>query len=160
MRDRIERLMKELELGTSGLAEQTNIKPSSISHVLSGRNKPGFEFIQKLLQAFPDLNARWFLTGVGEMYSASKNLKLPNKEVKSNEKDLFTNVKNEATPPSSSRDSNISSTPMQGDEKKQPEKENINDKITNSTHQTGNSEIERIVLFYRDGRFKEYHPRD
>lgn len=49
------------------LAAQLEVQRSNISHVLNGRNMPGAAFIEKLLLSFPDLNARWLLTGNGEM---------------------------------------------------------------------------------------------
>ena len=49
------------------LATQLEVQRSNISHVLNGRNMPGAAFIEKLLLSFPDLNARWLLTGNGEM---------------------------------------------------------------------------------------------
>lgn len=49
------------------LANLLEVQRSNISHVLNGRNKPGASFIEKLLISFPDLNARWLLTGEGEM---------------------------------------------------------------------------------------------
>lgn len=49
------------------LATLLEVQRSNISHILNGRNKPGASFIEKLLISFPDLNARWLLTGQGEM---------------------------------------------------------------------------------------------
>lgn len=40
---------------------------SLISHVLSGRNRPGLELLQKVLRAFPDVQAQWLLMGTGPM---------------------------------------------------------------------------------------------
>lgn len=49
------------------LATLLDVQRSNISHILNGRNKPSATFIEKLLLSFPDLNARWLLTGEGEM---------------------------------------------------------------------------------------------
>jgi transcriptional regulator with XRE-family HTH domain len=49
------------------LANLLEVQRSNISHILNGRNMPGAAFIEKLLICFPDLNARWLLTGKGEM---------------------------------------------------------------------------------------------
>lgn len=43
------------------LAERLDVNPASISHILKGRNKPGIEFLQKILRAFPKLNPDWLL---------------------------------------------------------------------------------------------------
>ena len=39
----------------------------TISHILSGRNKPSIDFLQKLLRVYSNLNANWLITGIGYM---------------------------------------------------------------------------------------------
>ena len=56
------------------LATLLEVQRSNISHILNGRNMPGASFIEKFLISFPDLNARWLLTGVGEMTSDIENV--------------------------------------------------------------------------------------
>jgi transcriptional regulator with XRE-family HTH domain len=69
MKDRIKKYMDYKEISAGELANLLEVQRSNISHVLNGRNMPGAAFIEKLLINFPDLNARWLLTGVGEMTS-------------------------------------------------------------------------------------------
>ena len=45
-------------------AEEIGVQPSSISHILTGRNKPSVELIQKLLERYPEVNLRYLITGV------------------------------------------------------------------------------------------------
>ena len=54
-------------LSASAFAELITVQRSSISHVLSGRNKPSIDFITKLNTALPDVNLYWLLNGSGEM---------------------------------------------------------------------------------------------
>jgi transcriptional regulator with XRE-family HTH domain len=54
-------------LSASAFAELITVQRSSISHVLSGRNKPSIDFITKLNTALPDVNLYWLLNGAGEM---------------------------------------------------------------------------------------------
>lgn len=74
------------------LATQLEVQRSNISHVLNGRNMPGAAFIEKLLLSFPDLNARWLLTGKGEMlmegesYAAGEVTQNPIETIKPTEK--------------------------------------------------------------------------
>lgn len=56
------------------LATLLDVQRSNISHILNGRNMPGASFIEKFLISFPDLNARWLLTGIGEMISDNENV--------------------------------------------------------------------------------------
>jgi len=52
------------------LASLLDVQRSNISHILNGRNMPGAALIEKFLMSFPDLNARWLLTGIGDMVSS------------------------------------------------------------------------------------------
>ncbi|MFO7844898.1 MAG: helix-turn-helix transcriptional regulator, partial [Bacteroidales bacterium] len=74
MKERILALLKEKQISATKLAEIIDVQRSSISHILSGRNKPSFDFIEKILMAYPDLNAQWLITGKGEMYTHQKSL--------------------------------------------------------------------------------------
>lgn len=49
-------------------AETLKVTKASISHILSGRNKPGFDFIESIALHYPDFNIDWLLTGRGKMY--------------------------------------------------------------------------------------------
>jgi transcriptional regulator with XRE-family HTH domain len=69
MKDRIKRYMDYKNISAGELATVLEVQRSNISHVLNGRNMPGAAFIEKFLVNFPDLNARWLLTGIGEMTS-------------------------------------------------------------------------------------------
>jgi len=60
---RLQQIMQAQQLSASQLAEKLGVQRSGISHILSGRNKPGLEFILKLFEAFPDTDLLWMLTG-------------------------------------------------------------------------------------------------
>ncbi len=68
MKDRLEKFIKTEGLTPSRFAEIMGVQPSSISHILGGRNKPSFDFIEKMLQRFPKLNPDWLLLGKGTIY--------------------------------------------------------------------------------------------
>lgn len=65
-KERIELLMKCYGLTPSQFAERTGIQRASVSHIISGRNKPSLEVLQKIYEAFPELDARWLMAGKGE----------------------------------------------------------------------------------------------
>ena len=71
MREKLLKLMKSQKLSSSRLAEILEIQPSSISHILSGRNKPSFDFLVKILRRFPTLNPDWLLLDSDQMYRTS-----------------------------------------------------------------------------------------
>ncbi len=61
--DRLQYLMKLHNLSASAFADKINVQRSNISHILSGRNKPSLELMQKVLAAFPKVNADWLILG-------------------------------------------------------------------------------------------------
>lgn len=75
MKERISKFIDYKNVTPGELAELLEVQRSNISHILNGRNKPGASFIQKFLEVFPDVNARWLLTGEGEMVYASATLR-------------------------------------------------------------------------------------
>lgn len=68
MKERLIQLLDLEQLSPSKFADIIGVQRSSISHVISGRNKPSFDFLQKTLKAFPGLNATWLMLGEGVMY--------------------------------------------------------------------------------------------
>ncbi len=55
-------------LTPSKFADLIGVQRSSVSHVISGRNNPSFDFLQKTLKAFPGLKADWLVLGEGPVY--------------------------------------------------------------------------------------------
>ena len=52
----------------SQFADTLSVARGSVSHILSGRNKPGYEFLESLALHYPTLNMDWLFTGKGSMY--------------------------------------------------------------------------------------------
>jgi transcriptional regulator with XRE-family HTH domain len=71
MTERVLHLMQREQLTPAEFAAKLGIDRTSISHFISGRNQPSRVFIEKMLSAFPTLNARWLILGEGEPYSAA-----------------------------------------------------------------------------------------
>lgn len=69
-------IMDSHKLNAGSFADKIGVQRSNVSHVLSGRNKPSFDFIEKLLLAFPRVSAEWLFTGrqgKKEMENLDKN---------------------------------------------------------------------------------------
>lgn len=116
--DFIKRLQKVIDYygeSASSFAEKIGVQRSSISHILSGRNKPSLDFILKILSSFPEIDLYWLFNGKGNFPSEEK-----------------TNTVQKQTPA-------------------QP---HIDDIIKTETNQ--NKAIDRIVIFYSDGTFKNF----
>lgn len=65
-RERIELLMKCYELSPSQFADKVGIQRASVSHIISGRNKPSLEVMLKIYDAFPGIDMKWLMTGTGD----------------------------------------------------------------------------------------------
>ena len=65
-RERIEYLINLYMLTPSQFADKTGIQRASVSHILSSRNKPSYEIMQKISLAFPEVNVGWLFMGIGE----------------------------------------------------------------------------------------------
>lgn len=66
--DFVVRLQKVMDFHgetSSSFAEKIGVQRSSISHILSGRNKPSLDFILKVLSSFPDVELYWLINGKG-----------------------------------------------------------------------------------------------
>lgn len=73
MKNRLEEFLKLEGLTSVKFAEIMQIQPSSVSHILSGRNNPNFDFVSRMLQRFEDLNPDWLINGIGEVYRSNIN---------------------------------------------------------------------------------------
>ena len=64
---RIVEIMVRFNHSKSSLALELGVSLPLITHITTGRNKPGIELLQRVLQRFPDINPIWLLLGEGEM---------------------------------------------------------------------------------------------
>ncbi|GAA3580806.1 helix-turn-helix transcriptional regulator [Snuella lapsa] len=69
---RLQYIMEYYGESASSFAEKVGVQRSSISHILSGRNKPSLEFVLKVLSAFPEVEIYWLLNGKGSFPSTNK----------------------------------------------------------------------------------------
>lgn len=109
---RLQKIMEFYSLSASGFADTIGVPRSSISHILSGRNKPSLEFVMKVLSSFDEIDLYWLLNGKGSFPSESKK-------------------STEQTPPAKKK-SSLS-------------------RIT-----IDKKDIDRIIIFFKDGSFKNY----
>ena len=67
MKDRIAHIIRAKNLTAADFALRLGIQPSSISHLLSGRNNPSLDFVKKLKETFPEYTLDWIVFGKGPM---------------------------------------------------------------------------------------------
>lgn len=76
MQDRLQELLRLLQLSPAQFAEALGINRATVSHLLSGRNNPSVGLLQDLVTKFTDVNIEWLVTGSGV---ALKSLSKPEK---------------------------------------------------------------------------------
>lgn len=145
MQNRLQKLLDSEQLTPAKFAEILGVQRSAISHILTGRNNPSFDFINRILHKFPALSSDWLITGKGNMYktlvqgslfdfNAPKHEPSPEKiaEPKPSDPSVDTDVKN-------NRDSSGSLK--------------VTDVINRSV---APRMVKKIVVFYTDNTFEEF----
>jgi len=79
IQERLQLILKMHNLTPSAFADKLGVQRSNVSHVISGRNKPSLDFLEKIILNFPRVNAHWLLTG---QMSTSPEVKLETKKEK------------------------------------------------------------------------------
>jgi transcriptional regulator with XRE-family HTH domain len=155
MEERIRKFMEFKGITAAELADTIGVQRSNVTHVLKARNKPSFQFIEKLLQVYPELNAKWLLLGTGKMVDGPSKertlfdqvIETPAQTVKENEKVVEKVIISEEPTPESNQSLITPET-----EKKIPSEE-VQDQFFSSE-----KPIERLIVFYKDQTFKVYNP--
>ena len=163
MEERIRKFMEYKGISSSELADSIGVQRSNVTHVLKSRNKPSFQFIEKMLQVYPELNAKWLLLGTGNMI-----------ETNSKTRTLFddlteaktTEIKNEVVQKEISKKENpitpenispeikeppITSTPG-------PSEKLSTEQIVQDQFFSQEKPIEKLIVFFNDRTFKVYYP--
>ena len=63
--DRLKNIMDYYHLSAASFADKIKVQRSSISHLLSGRNKPSLDFVLKVVKEFDSVDLYWLLNGKG-----------------------------------------------------------------------------------------------
>lgn len=151
MQERLSIFLKEEELTSGRLAEIINVQPSAISHILSGRNKPGFDFISKLFHRFPKLNPKWIILGEEPMYLLEENDRIDNYD--ENLIDMTGDLFEPNGPAQFRRSDKPESHPNLT---QSPGPKTPTGALPEDYYNHNNSGIERIIIFFKDGGYKEY----
>lgn len=188
MEKRLQYLLSVKDLTPAKLAEILDIQPSAISHLLSGRNKPSYDVISRFLEQFPDLNPRWFMLGVGapflkpahptldfmpnprviEVNATQGSNKLEEQAIEDGgniltessiqvdsipERDEAVEITNVADRTAPQTVEHRNKFPTQ-----KTTNQNTDPQVGSSDRIDGDNNIERVVLFFKDGTFKSYNP--
>jgi len=149
--ERLKEIIAFYQINAGEFAQKLGVQKSSISHLLSGRNKPSFSFINKLIKAFPDLNIKWFLTGEGKMIVETPEVPSPSQEKIENKTASSTEntKKNEQLKLALEIQSNELAPQSKTDGKQENAKKTNSEKV-----QANSKNINQIIMIYADDTFK------
>lgn len=148
MKDRIKKIIEYENISYSKFADLVGIQRSGVSHLISGRNNPGLEVIQKILEAFDYINTDWLLLNKGTMIKKDKmetqgslfSESVNNKDVKE--------LNNTTAENNSNSDNNLTDDTV----------ENI--LIDSQEDKIQAKKIIKIVIFYSDKSFSDFSPEN
>lgn len=92
MNRRLLQFLQAENITQTQLADTLSVARGSVSNILAGRNKPGYDFLESLLLHYPNLNLEWLLTGKGKMYHENENgmpMETPSQQEDPVQLDLF-----------------------------------------------------------------------
>ncbi len=138
--ERLQQIMNHYDLSASAFAEKINVGRSSISHIMSGRNKPSLDFVLAVLKTFEQVDLYWLLNGRGTFPKTQKNL--------SNENPANSALRMDDSPISHS----VAAAQTESKTSIQPETKSISQVSNNGKN------ISKVILLYDDGTFENFIP--
>lgn len=148
---RIAELIEESSLTHADFAERIGSSSATISHILKGRNKPSLQVITQIKKGFTNVNIDYLLSGDGSLFeevAAPQHLDSEGSSLPS------------SFPMEGIRKVNVSGVPSKPVESESDKKEI--EEITTGNDQSADrsvkSEIEQVMILYKDGTFKVYRP--
>ena len=149
MQDRLQQFLQLEQLTPARLSDIIGVQRSGLSHILSGRNKPGFDFILRLLIKFPTLSADWLITGKGKMYKEVKDAREEGSFRESKIKnEIFEAPKTDDSLDIEQNDLDFIAS--------QPSENPI--KVPISNYVQKNRSLKKVLLVYTDNTFEEINP--
>lgn len=79
MEERLKDILTKERLTPARFAELVGVQRSSVSHIISGRNKPSLDFLQKILSTFGHISPDWLISGIGPYKRTDTTLNRPGK---------------------------------------------------------------------------------
>ncbi len=173
MINRINLILQAKNITAKQFAEEIGIQPSGMSHILSGRNNPSLEFVNKVIRRYPEIDANWLLLGKGQMYG---QLGMRNEELGMRNEGFLSEPTLFSVPEAAPSPAPIyTPTPEQEPvpEQKEEEREEVNLQDFASVDREQEKELQKepapvttdkrrlvkILFFYDDHTFEEYRPQ-
>lgn len=150
MNDRLQKFLDAENISQALFADTIGVARASVSHILSGRNKPGYDFITGMMTHYPSLNVEWLLSGKGRMYkdsASAKEITVSDNEESVEDDTLFSEFENERKISDATQvisDDGTSGT------------DNVSQAVCRCDEGAKSGRrIERVVVFYDNNTFEE-----
>ena len=157
MNTRLKQFLAAENISQSQFADTIRVVRASVSHVLSGRNNPSYEFIRAIMLSYPHLNMEWLLVGKGKMYKEAAPIQtLPVPEPAPTLSDLLFDDDEPDTPIDivTAPDSQIYTQLPDSDVNKQTSSDinTLKEQVQVSVKQR---KVSKIIIMFDDGTFQE-----
>ena len=157
MNTRLKQFLAAENISQSQFADTIRVVRASVSHVLSGRNNPSYEFIRAIMLSYPHLNMEWLLVGKGKMYKEAAPIQtLPVPEPAPTLSDLLFDDDEPDTPIDivTAPDSQIYTQLPDSDVNKQTSSDinTLKEQVQVSVKQR---KVSKMIIMFDDGTFQE-----
>ena len=155
--ERLKQVLSYYSLTSSTFADTIDVQRSSISHLMSGRNKPSLDFVMKVVSAYPEVDLYWLLNGEGsfpKIADESKEIKKDIEEIPNSQKSnpsLFDEITSSDEIPQKELKSEKKPTSPRF-----PQNEQEVDLISNTRFSATGKKIAKVILLYTDGTFDDF----
>lgn len=150
MNDRLQKFLDAENISQALFADTIGVARASVSHILSGRNKPGYDFITGMMTHYPSLNVEWLLSGKGRMYkdsASAKEITFSDNDESVEDDTLFSEFENE---------SKISDATQVISDDGTSGTDNVSQAVCRCDEPAKSGRrIERVVVFYDNNTFEE-----
>ncbi|WP_019038692.1 helix-turn-helix domain-containing protein [Psychroflexus tropicus] len=131
---RLKKIFDHYDLSASSFADKIDVGRASVSHILSGRNKPSLDFVMKVVSAFEDVELYWLLNGKGNF---------------------------PPSPTQFSESSNALEKPLnESMEAKKAPQDSLFAEGLQKDQNSASKHISKVIVFYTDGSFEAYQNTD
>ena len=163
MQDRLQEILKRERLTPARFAELVGVQRSSVSHIISGRNKPSLEFLRKIMTAFEHISPDWLISGVGPYKRAELNNMGQNKPESVADESTDGTIKFPNLT-KSVHNQNISTKHIESTGKSEPQNGALEPEDSPGYRKkmkernSGPKQIVKTILFYSDHTFEVFYP--
>lgn len=143
MNNRLKQFLAAENITQAQFADRIHVVRASVSHILSGRNNPSYDFIKAVMRNYPRLNMEWLILGRGKMYKNDPEIGM-------------TESRSAASEETELQKPTLAGSLFADDELMQDERNTdipASDEITQIS--VNKRRIQKIIILFDDGLFQE-----